>query len=64
MWVALEVIEPKGASLDTNAAPAPTERTTSIEAQHVQPRGAWHSNWTEKGGISRRKKKGKLTGRE
>jgi len=29
--VAVEAIEPKGASLDTNAAPAPTESTTSVE---------------------------------
>ena len=30
-WVALEAIEPKGVSLDMNAAPAPTESTTSVE---------------------------------
>jgi len=29
--MAVEAIEPKGASLDTSAAPAPTESTASIE---------------------------------
>jgi len=30
-WVGLEAIKPKGASLDTNATPAPTESTASIK---------------------------------
>jgi hypothetical protein len=30
-WVALKAIKPKGASLDTNAAPAPTESTASAK---------------------------------